>query len=119
MANQQPAADFKIVARKNPAAELLALDEQLNRCCSVKRGADGETLFDGFDLQHWAVDQFEAIARKYAEMDNPGEDDGISYIRKDFAEHAPAGVGQIVEFSNGITEASVVVTLSAPGFMEE
>jgi hypothetical protein len=117
MANQQTAADFKIVARKNPAAELGALNEQLNRCCSVTRGADGETLFDGFDLQHWAVDQFEAIARKYAEMENPGEDDGISYIRKDFAEHAP--VGEIVEFSNGITEASVVVTLSAPGFMEE
>lgn len=117
MANQKPAADFKIVARKNPAAELSALNEQLNSCCSVKRGADGETLFDGFDLQHWAVDQFEAIARKYAEMDNPGEDDGISYIRKDFAADAP--VGEIVEFNNGITEANVVVTLSVPGFTEE
>lgn len=107
-------SDFKIIAAKNPAAELLELNKKFFNCCTVKYGADREMLFDGFDIQDYAVQEFEAVARKYAEMENPGEDDGISYMRK-----GEEPTDAIVEYSNGLTEAHICLTLSAVGFMEE
>lgn len=106
-----PVCDFKIIAGKNPAKELEALNEELKGCCCVVHGKNGETMFDAFDIFQWAAERFESIARKYAEMENPGEDDGISYIRK--------GVepgDEIVEYTNRMTECNVCVVLDVPEF---
>ena len=107
----EPVGDFKIIAGKNPAKELEAINEELKGCCCVVHGKNGETLFDGFDVCGWAVERFEAIARKYAEMENPGEDDGISYIRKGVEPD-----DEIVEYTNRMTECNVCVVLDAPEF---
>lgn len=104
-------SDFKIIAAKNPAAELLALNKKFFNCCKVTEGKNGETLFDGFDIQHWAVKEFEAVARKYAEMDSPSEDDGISYMRK-----GEEPTDDIVEYSNGLTDAQINLVLEPTEF---
>ena len=105
------AYDFKIIARKNPASELRELNNKFGGCCEVINGKNGETLFDGFDMQKWGVADFEAIVRKYAEMENPSPDDGISYIRKG---EVPGEA--IVEYTNGMTDANVCLALDAPEF---
>lgn len=43
--------DFKIIAAKNPAKELIELNKKFCNCCEITEGNNGETLFDGFDLQ--------------------------------------------------------------------
>ena len=104
--------DFKIIAAKNPAQELRALNESLDNCCVITEGKNGETLFDGFDMAEWAVEKFEAIASKYASKVNPGTDDGISYMRKDAYNHCC----EIVEYTNGETEACVNLVMEVDGF---
>lgn len=103
--------DFKIIAAKNPAKELTELNKKLCNCCKITEGNNGETLFDGFDLQPCAVEEFEAIARKYTEMINPGFDDGISYIRKGEKPDDP-----IVEYNNDKTEGHICVVLEPVNF---
>ena len=103
--------DFKIIAGKNPAKELAELNKKFCYCCEIIEGNNGETLFDGFDIQPWAVEEFEAIARKYAEMKNPGFNDGISYIRKGESPEDP-----IVEYNNDKTEGHICVVLEPVDF---
>ena len=103
--------DFMAVAGKNPAAELRKYSEEHGNFCRIVPGKHGETLFDAFDVQDWVAPEVEAIVRKYAEMENPGQDDGISYIRKGENPGDP-----VVEYRNGMTDASVCISLSAPEF---
>ena len=103
--------DFMAVAGKNPAAELRQYSEEHGNFCCIVTGKSGETLFDAFDVQDWVAPEVEAIVRKYAEMENPGHDDGISYIRKGENPGDP-----VVEYCNGRTDASVCISLSAPEF---
>lgn len=103
--------DFMAVAGKNPAAELRKYSEEHDNFCCIVPGKSGETLFDAFDVQEWVAPEVEAIVRKYAEMENPGQDDGISYIRKGENPGDP-----VVEYSNGRTDANVCLSLSAPEF---
>ena len=103
--------DFKIIAAKNPAQELLELNKSLDNCCVVTEGKNGEILFDGFDMAEWAVEKFEAIAFKYATLANPGTDDGIYYMRK---EDNPCG--EIVDYNNGETGACINLVMEVDGF---
>ena len=103
--------DFKIIAAKNPAKELIELNKKFCNCCEITEGNNGETLFDGFDLQPWAVEKFEAIARKYAELKNPHFNDGISYIRKGENRDDPS-----VEYDSGKTEGHICVVLEPVDF---
>ena len=103
--------DFMAVAGKNPSAELRKYSEEHGNFCCIVTGKSGETLFDAFDVQDWVAPEVEAIVRKYAEMENPGKDDGISYIRKGENPGDP-----VVEYRNGMTDASVCISLSAPEF---
>ncbi len=43
--------DFKIIAAKNPAKELIELNKKFCNCCEITEGNNGETLFDGFDQE--------------------------------------------------------------------
>jgi len=104
--------DIKIVAGKNPAKELRGLNDKWHRCLTVVPGKNGETMFDGFDLSdERAIIEFEEVAKKYAGMENPGKDDGISYIRKGSEVLDP-----VMELTNGQTEGNVHLVLDAVGF---
>lgn len=106
------AQEFKIIAAKNPAQELLELHKSLDNCCEIiTEGKNGETLFEGFDLTEWIVEKFEEIALKYASMANPGQDDGISYMRKG---ENPSD--EVVEYNNGITSAYINLVLEPTYF---
>lgn len=47
--------DFKIIAAKKNAKELNELNKKICYCCEITEGNNGETLFDGFDLQPYAL----------------------------------------------------------------
>ena len=102
--------DFKAIAGKNPARELRELSRKLGDCLTETPGANGETLFDGFDLADCGA--FEEVARRYA--GRTGKDDGIHYIRK--GEEPEDG---IVELTNGLTEAMLCVTIEPVCFVEK
>lgn len=103
--------DFKIIAARNPAEELKAINAKHGCFCEVTEGKNGETLFDAFDVASWIAPDIEAVARKYALMDCPKKEDGISYMRKGEDPEDP-----VVVWSNGLTAAHINLVLAESEF---
>lgn len=108
------AVDFMIIAGKNPAAELRAINEKHGNFCEVTEGKNGDTLFEAFDVQEWILDEIEPVVCKYAAKSTPGRDDGISYVRK--GEQIGHG---IVEYGNNMTDGHVCLVLTAVEFAKK